>query len=191
MSKRSAGARPGSIRIIGGHWRGRRIVLPPDANIRPTPDRVRETLFNWLAPVIDGMRCLDLFAGSGALGLEALSRGAAEVSFVEAGEAEAGYLSDVLDKLECGSANVTTADAIRYLENGRGQFDLVLLDPPFGSIDLGYLCTLLEENWLAPGARVYLEMNRRDELPELPAAWTVVRQNTAGQVRFALAKRND
>lgn len=109
---------------------------------------------------------------------------------MEAGDAVAGNLSDVLERLQCGSATVITGDAIRYLENGRGEFDLALLDPPFDSIDLGYLCTLLEENWLAPGGRVYLEINRRSELPGLPANWTVVREKTAGQVRFALAMRN-
>ena len=189
MSKRSSSERPGSLRIIGGRWRGRRIVLPSDADIRPTPDRVRETLFNWLTPVIDGMRCLDLFAGSGALGLEALSRGAAETWFVEKSETAAAQLSDILQRLECRSARVITGDALRFLRQEHGCFDLVLLDPPFDTMDLGNLCTLLEANWLAPGAYIYLEMSRESELPAMPATWSTVREKTAGQVRFALVKQ--
>jgi 16S rRNA (guanine966-N2)-methyltransferase len=165
-------------------------MLPSEVDIRPTPDRVRETLFNWLAPVIDGMKCLDLFAGSGALGIEALSRGASEAWFIEENEIAAAHLSETLRRLQCGSARVITADALRFLENGRGCFDLVLLDPPFDGIDLGNLCTLLEAGWLSSGAHIYLEMHRRTVLPELPADWTAIREKTAGQVRFALAKRN-
>lgn len=190
MAKRASVEKPGSLRVIGGQWRGRRIDLPRDADIRPTPDRVRETLFNWLAPVIDGMRCLDLFAGSGALGLEALSRGAEEVWFVEKNEVAATQLSGNLRQLECQSATVITGDALRYLKSGGRPFDLVLLDPPFDGIDLGILCTLLEAEWLGPGAHIYLEMSRRTALPELPANWATVREKTAGQVRFALARRN-
>lgn len=178
------------MRVIGGRWRGRRIVLPPDTTIRPTPDRVRETLFNWLMPVIEGMKCLDLFAGSGALGMEALSRGASEVWFVERSEAAAEQLSDTLRLLECESATVITGDALRFLQKEQGRFDLVLLDPPFDGIDLVNVCTLLEANWLGAAAYIYLEMSRQSELPELPANWSTVREKTAGQVRFALAKRN-
>jgi 16S rRNA (guanine966-N2)-methyltransferase len=189
MSKRSSPARPGSLRIIGGRWRGRRIVLPSHADIRPTPDRVRETLFNWLTPVVDGMRCLDLFAGSGALGLEAISRGAAETWFVEKSETAVVQLSDTLRRLECRSARVITGDALRFLRQEQGCFDLVLLDPPFDAIDLANLCTLLEANWLAPEAYIYLEMSRENALPAMPASWSTVREKEAGQVRFALVKR--
>ena len=189
MSKPVSPERRGNLRIIGGHWRGRRIVLPMDADIRPTPDRVRETLFNWLAPVINGMKCLDLFAGSGALGLEALSRGASETWFVEKSGATATQLTDNLRGLECQSARVITADAMPLLRQQTGQFNLVFLDPPFGAIDLGNLCTLLEASWLAPAAHIYIEVSRETELPALPATWSVLREKTAGQVRFALIKR--
>lgn len=189
MSKRSSPDRPGSLRIIGGRWRGRRIVLPSHAAIRPTPDRVRETLFNWLTPVIDGMRCLDLFAGSGALGLEALSRGASEAWFVDKSEAAVARLTDTLRGLDCRSANVLTADALHFLRQQNGGFDLVFLDPPFDAINLENLCTLLEANWLAPGAYIYLEASRENELPLMPETWSTVREKTAGQVRFALARR--
>jgi len=189
MSKRSSPDRPGNLRIIGGRWRGRRIVLPSPADIRPTPDRVRETLFNWLTPVIDGMRCLDLFAGSGALGLEALSRGASEAWFIDKSEAATARLTDTLRGLECQSAKVVTADALRFLRQQNGRFDMVFLDPPFDAIDLVNLCTLLEANWLAPGAHIYLEVSRENELPLMPETWSTLREKTAGQVRFALARR--
>lgn len=135
------------------------------------------------------MKCLDLFAGSGALGLEALSRGASEAWFVEKSEAAAAQLLGTLRRFECQSARVVTGNALRFLQKERGRFDLVLLDPPFDGIDLENLCTLLEANWLAPGAHIYLEMSRENELPAMPATWSTVREKTAGQVRFALAKR--
>ena len=152
-------------------------------------DRMRETLFNWLAPVIDGARCLDLFAGSGALGLEALSRGAETTLFVENDPDAAARLQRNLDRLECAHAVVETGDALRFLQNQPTAFDIVFLDPPFGEIDLGNLCTLLERGWLARGARIYLEMPRGEAVPELPRGWVVDREKTAGQVRFALARR--
>jgi 16S rRNA (guanine966-N2)-methyltransferase len=163
--------------------------LPSDVEIRPTPDRVRETLFNWLTPVIDGMRCLDLFAGSGALGLEALSRGASEAWFVEKSEAAATRLTDSLHTLQCQSAKVVRMDALRFLRQETGRFDMVFLDPPFDAIDLVNLCTLLEAKWLAPEAHIYIEVNRRNELPVMPASWSAIREKTAGQVRFALVRR--
>lgn len=179
----------GRLRIIGGRWRGRRIRLPTQPDIRPTGDRIRETLFNWLAPIIAGARCLDLFAGSGALGLEALSRGAGETVFVERDEAAVRHLVKALEQLECRDANVIHGDALRFLKGPPRPFDIVWLDPPFGDIDLANLCTLLERGWLAHGARIYLEMSRHDDLPGLPAGWVVDRDKTAGQVRFALARR--
>lgn len=180
---------PGQVRIISGRWRGRRIRLPELAGIRPTGDRIRETLFNWLAPIIAGARCLDLFAGSGALGLEALSRGAGETVFVERDEAAVRHLEGTLAQLECREATVVRADALRFLQGPARPFDIVWLDPPFGDIDLENLCTLLEPDWLAHGARIYLEMSRHDDLPNLPAGWVVDRDKTAGQVRFVLARR--
>ena len=180
---------PGQLRIISGRWRGRRIRLPELADIRPTGDRIRETLFNWLAPIIAGARCLDLFAGSGALGLEALSRGAGETVFVERDEAAVRHLEGTLEQLECREATVIRADALRFLRGPARPFDIVWLDPPFGAIDLENLCTLLEPGWLAHGARIYLEMSRYDDLPSLPAGWVVDRDKMAGQVRFVLARR--
>lgn len=156
--------------------------------MRPTGDRVRETLFNWLAPVIEGARCLDLFAGSGSLGLEALSRGAGETVFVELEPAAAAQLERNLERLECREASVVRADALRFLDREPRRFDLVFLDPPFGTIDPANLCTLLQRGWLAEGALVYLESSRRGDPPALPAGWVVDHEKAAGQVRFALVK---
>ena len=156
--------------------------------MRPTPDRVRETLFNWLMPVVEGARCLDLFAGSGVLGLEALSRGAAEVCFVERSTAAARQIEATLLEFDCLDAEVCNVDAMKFLNGTPQAFDLILVDPPFGTMNLGNLCTLLAQGWLAPGAKIYLEMSRRDALPDLPPDWTLEQEKTAGQVRFALAR---
>jgi len=182
---------PGALRIIAGEWRGRRLPVADAAGLRPTPDRVRETLFNWLAPVLPGMRCLDLFAGTGALGLEALSRGARQACFVEVQPALALALEQLLARLGCGPgrASVACRDALHYLAGPPEPFDLVFLDPPFGAMDLGRLCTLLDGGWLADGAFIYLEMAREASLPPLPAGWKLLREKEAGQVRYALARR--
>jgi 16S rRNA (guanine966-N2)-methyltransferase len=179
-----------TVRIIGGQWRSRRIRFPSVAALRPTPDRVRETLFNWLAGVVGGAACLDLFAGSGALGLEALSRGAREVVFVEREPRAAAALRATLAALGARGATVTEADAFRYLGGAPRPFDVVFLDPPFAEGRLGDLCTLLEDGgWLARRAYVYLEGAARDGLPPLPPRWEAVRQTRAGEVLGVLARR--
>jgi 16S rRNA (guanine966-N2)-methyltransferase len=195
--KKSTGT-PGSVRIISGHWRGRRVPVLPQADIRPTSERVRETLFNWLMPVVENSRCLDLFAGTGALGLEALSRGAAEAWFVDANVRAMDELENVIADFgirgeisaEAGGATVVTSDALRFLERSPEPFDIVFLDPPFEGIDLENLCTLLEPGWLRPGSRIYLELSKRNSLPVLPRGWEIVREKTAGDVRFALVERS-
>lgn len=179
----------GEVRIIGGAWRGRRVTVVDAPGLRPTGDRVRETLFNWLAPVLPGMRCLDLFAGTGALGLEALSRGAEEVCFVERQAAVGRALEESLRRLGSANGRVVTADALRFLSGPPQPFDLVFLDPPFGDFDIGELCTLLDKGWLAGGGRAYLEMPADRDMPALPPLWEVLKEKTAGQVRFALARR--
>lgn len=181
------GAR-GFVRIIGGRWRGRRLTVPPGTAVRPTPDRVRETLFNWLGPVLEGARCLDLFAGTGALGLEAVSRGAAHACFVERDPALAGALRRAIAGLGA-EARVVPGDALRWLARTPAEcFDLVFLDPPFDGPDPANLCTLLARGWLCSGAVVYLESSRRSPPPSLPPGWSWWRQQTAGDVRFGLAR---
>lgn len=179
---------PGRLRIVGGQWRGRRLPVPDQPGLRPTPDRVRETLFNWLAPVLPGARCLDLFAGSGALGLEAASRGAGEVVLVEKSEPVVRQLRANLLTLRAERVALARADALVWLAGEPRPFDLVFLDPPFADGLLGPACErLARPGWLAPGARVYLESAADIGFPTLPAGWELIRERTAGAVRFALA----
>jgi 16S rRNA (guanine966-N2)-methyltransferase len=173
---------PNRVRIIGGHWRSRVIVFPPAAQLRPTPDRVRETLFNWLGQRLDGLACLDLFAGSGALGFEALSRGAARVVMVERDRAVARALRDNAQKLEAENAEVVEGDAIAYLSRPPEKFDVVFLDPPFAS-DLALHALSALGAWVHAGSRVYVESAQ--SLDPGPA-WRAIREDRAGAVRYAL-----
>lgn len=175
------------LRIIGGSWRGRKLRFPGTADIRPTPDRVRETLFNWLGARVAGARCLDLFAGSGALGLEALSRGAALAVFIEQDAAAARELRLRLAEWGAVGGEVERADALRYLEGKARPFDLVFLDPPFASRLLGTAAARLEQGgWLASGARIYVECGAREGLPPLPARWVALKAKQAGEVGYHL-----
>ena len=179
-----------SVRIIGGAWRGRRIEFPAPAGLRPTPDRVRETLFNWLQHDVAGARCLDLFAGSGALGLEALSRGAQDVVFVETSVAAARALNLQLGRLGGASRGlVIEAGATRFLRTPGEPFDIVFLDPPFGRAALaGYLPLLAAGRWLKPGGFAYLENERSAGLPVLPSGWELLKSKSAGEVGYHLAR---
>jgi 16S rRNA (guanine966-N2)-methyltransferase len=175
------------LRIIGGSWRGRKLRFPASAAIRPTPDRVRETLFNWLGTATPGARCLDLFAGSGALGLEALSRGAAHVTFVEHDAAVAAALRARLEEWQATDALVERTDALHYLSGAVRPFDIVFLDPPFASDLASRAAARLEErHWLKPGARIYLECAARDGLPSLPRSWRPLKTKQAGEVGYHL-----
>ena len=180
---------PGGFRIIGGEWRSRRLPLPQAEGVRPTPDRVRETLFNWLAPVIEGARCLDLFAGSGALGLEALSRGAAEVVFVDRSAPALRQLAENLGTLRCDRGRTVCADAAAYLEGPAHACDLVFLDPPYraGLLEPA-LARLVERGWVGPASAVYLEHGADTAAPALPPGWVLARSAAAGQVRYHLAR---
>jgi 16S rRNA (guanine966-N2)-methyltransferase len=181
-----------SVRIIGGGWRGRRVAFPDIPGLRPTPDRVRETLFNWLQHVIAGARCLDLFAGSGALGLEALSRGAKELVFVEQAVAASRTLQEQLIRLGGGSkGQVVEMGAARYLRSPAQAFDIVFLDPPFGRGALAEYVPMLEAGeWLKPGAMVYLENEKSEGAPKLPARWELLQSKSAGEVGYHLARVN-
>jgi len=185
---------PGQIRIIGGIWRGRRLPVPHAEGLRPTPDRVRETVFNWLAPYIAGARCIDLFAGTGALCLEALSRGASQAVMVERSATVARQLRQIIAGLGA-NATVTEADAIGFLDSwGRGSdprpFDLVFVDPPFASDLIGPCAAKIEtQNLLRPGGWVYIEAPSRLAPLPLPPTWELVRSRTAGEVGYHLARR--
>lgn len=179
----------GRIRIIGGSLRNSRLDVPAQPGLRPTPERVRETLFNWLAPMIAGARVLDLCAGTGALGIEALSRGAAAACFVEPDARAAQALRDNLVRLKSTGGEVRTMDGQRFLRGAARPFDLVFLDPPF-ALDLwAALAQGLEQGaWLAMRAWIYVE-SPREAAPALPANWSLHREGRAGEVRFALYRR--
>lgn len=175
------------LRIIGGRWRGRKLRFPSAEGLRPTPDRVRETLFNWLAPVIHGARGLDLFAGSGALGLEALSRGAAELVFVERAPRVARYLRETVAALAAAGGRVVQSDAEAFLAGTAQPFDVVFLDPPFDAqVVPALLARLVAGGWLAPGARVYVEQPAARGAPAWPAPLVAHRSGRAGEVGYHL-----
>jgi len=195
-SKRAARARSAParrLRIIGGQWRGRRWQFPAGA-IRPTGDRVRETLFNWLQGRISARRCLDLYAGSGALGLEALSRGAAHCVFVDRDAQVISALGTLLREWGAGSDSVQLehCSAGQFLARTAQRFDLVFLDPPFADGALAASIAKLEAGaLLVPGALIYLEHPRAQPLPALPPAWRPLRSGSAGAVGYDLYRRGD
>ena len=188
--RRGASAR--TLRIIGGIWRGRRLRFPPSAEIRPTPDRVRETLFNWLAARVPGARCLDLVAGSGALGLEALSRGAAHVTFVEHERTAAREIAARLQEWGAHGAQIEAVDALRFLDGKPAKpFDIAFLDPPFASTLLQESARRLEQGgWLAVDALIYIECPASPKAPPaLPESWTPLKAKQAGEVGYHLYSR--
>lgn len=185
-------ARSNSIRIIGGEFRRRRLRFPDVPGLRPTADRLRETLFNWLQTEVEGANCLDLFAGSGALGLEALSRGAQRVRFVDQSRAVIRQLHENLGLLQVQDrAEVLSADAMRLLsKEADQQYDVVFLDPPFVRDWLAIACVSLEQhNWLQPRSWIYLEQDSHNNLPELPDNWCIHRRAKAGKVACVLLRR--
>jgi 16S rRNA (guanine966-N2)-methyltransferase len=209
VSRRPASATRGAaartLRIIGGTWRGRRLRFPAAPQIRPTPDRVRETLFNWLGLRVPGARCLDLFAGSGALGLEALSRGAAYVTFVERELGAAREIRARLAEWGAHAARVEQADALDFLRRGpTAPFDIVFLDPPFASGLLAEAAARLERaGWLADDALIYVECPAEaagpaptagpkpaaGAAPRVPESWTPLKAKRAGEVGYHLYSR--
>ncbi|WNB76233.1 16S rRNA (guanine(966)-N(2))-methyltransferase RsmD [Methylomonas koyamae] len=178
------------IRIIGGEWRSRQIVFDDAPGLRPTPSRVRETLFNWLQADIYGSRCLDLFAGSGALGFEAASRGANAVVQVEDNAGNCKRLRENVARLAADRVQVVQQDAARYLAGPAQQFDLVFLDPPFGQGWLESACRLLEsQGWLKDYAKIYLESEKNWQTADLPANWRLLKEKVAGEVCYRLLQR--
>ena len=172
------------VRIIGGQWRSRVIEFPPRTDLRPTPDRVRETLFNWLGQDLTGKTCLDLFAGSGALGFEAASRGAQRVVMIERDPAAARALQENIATLAAQSVELQRADALEFLRSDAGIYDVVFLDPPFSADYLRQVFPGLTAR-LAHGAMVYIEA---PAAPELPVGWEVWRSGRAGAVTHQLLK---
>ena len=193
MASFSKKSEPGRLRIVAGNWRSRLLEIADVPGLRPTSARIRETLFNWLTPTIHGTRCLDLYAGTGALGLEALSRGAAETVFVEKSRTAVATLEKNIQTLGATTAIVHSGDALRYLRGEhRGQFDIVFLDPPFAADMLGELCRLLDKaSVLARGAQVYIEEDRSRPEVALPDGWQVAKSKQAGNVRYSLVTPAD
>ena len=181
----------GQLRIIAGQWRSRQFSFPMAHGLRPTPNRVRETLFNWLAPYVEAANVLAPFAGSGALFLEALSRGAGSALALDLNPAAVTSLRGHLATLRCDNGQVLQSDAIAYLQSQPATpFDLVFLDPPFSQDLLLPACTLLEERgWLADDAWVYTESEQVPSSLGMPGNWRLHREQKAGQVHYALWER--
>jgi 16S rRNA (guanine966-N2)-methyltransferase len=181
---------PGRLRIVAGKWRSRLLPVIDAPGLRPTSERIRETLFNWLGPGIEGAQCLDLFAGTGALGIEALSRGAKKLLFVEKSASVAAAIRKNLGDLEATNAEVVHDDAVNFLNKTDPQsFDIVFLDPPFDMDLLAKSCGLLQEKgWLAANAIIYLEQSKGRENPALPAGWVISHEKVAGKVSYSLVR---
>ncbi|TBU75172.1 16S rRNA (guanine(966)-N(2))-methyltransferase RsmD [Phytopseudomonas daroniae] len=182
----------GQLRIIAGQWRSRQFSFPMAHGLRPTPNRVRETLFNWLAPHVEAAKVLDLFAGSGALFLEALSRGAGSALALDLNPAAVNSLRGHLATLRCDNGQVLQSDALAYLQSPSAvPYDLVFLDPPFSQDLLLPACELLEQRgWLAADAWVYTESEQAPSILGMPGNWRLHREQKAGQVHYALWQRS-
>ena len=182
--------KPGRLRIVAGKWRSRLLEIADVPGLRPTSERIRETLFNWLAPTLDGARCLDLFAGTGALCLDVLALGSAEAVFVDKSSSAVKALQQNIEALDAQGATVHNTDAMQYLTGtGLGIFDIVFLDPPFAADMLDDLCRLLDEASILPsGAQIYLEEDRARPALTLPNGWAMVKSKSAGNVRYSLAQ---
>ena len=189
---RAAAKAAHEVRIIGGQWKRSKLPVADRPGLRPTPSRVRETLFNWLGQDLSGWRCLDAFAGTGALGLEAGSRGAAEVTLVEQDPVLCKSLQATAQRLKAGSVRVERGDGVAALRQRAGQgLDLVFLDPPFSQNLLLPACNLLEEKgWLAADAWVYTESENPPSSLGMPGNWRLHREQKAGQVYYALWQRS-
>lgn len=180
----------GSVRIIAGKWRRRRIKVVDVPGLRPTPDRVRETLFAWLTPGIARSRCLDMFAGTGALGFEAASRGASSVVMLERDPRIVAALREQCGILGADEVEVIQADALTWLEDVGESFDIIFMDPPFGRFDAAGLCAHLDRcGALKDKGVIYFESGG-EQASELPQGWRLLKSQRAGQVRYHLAARD-
>jgi len=190
----SRGGKPHTIRIIGGNWKRTPLPVLDLDGLRPTPDRVRETLFNWLGQDLDGLRCLDLFAGSGALGFEAASRGALRVLMVERNSRAAAQLRANLERLNARNIEIAEADALRLAAGlPPGSFDAIFIDPPFGDHALLSRALELAARLATPDGAIYVECSDPLEPAGMEAlcGWSVVREGKAGMVRYHLLRRQN
>lgn len=190
IHKKSVRHNAGQVRIIGGQWRGRKLLVPESVGLRPTTDRMRETLFNWLAPYISQARCLDCFAGSGALGLEALSRHALSATLLELKQPIALQLKKNLSMLGISNGKVINTETLLWLTQLGKAYDLVFIDPPFRKDLINKTIHLLENyQWLAKDALIYVESEAEIDIPLVPVNWRLYREKNAGQVVCRLYKR--
>lgn len=188
----SKGHKAGHLRIIGGAWRSRKVIFPINTDVRPTTDRTRETLFNWLQNHIAGSDCLDLFGGSGVLGLEALSRGAAHVTWVEREPKLYRHIQQQIENFSIRNAELVRGDSLAYLKHATRQFDIIFIDPPFDDKKTAEYCALLEQNQhLKDGALIYLECDRKTSPPELPPQWHVLKHKKERHVQFLLLQSSN
>lgn len=179
---------PGAVRIIAGQWRRRQLPVLQRTGLRPTPDRVRETLFSWLANDLNGASCVDLFSGTGALGIEAASRGARKVILVERDPQLAAHLRAQVQALQACMVEVVCADALLWFERAGECFDVVFVDPPYGSVDLPALMnSLWRHGCVNSNSRVYAEVDANHDGAVFPDSWSLFRHKRAGRVRYYLA----
>lgn len=179
----------GNIRIIAGSHRGRKLPVLMAEGLRPTTDRVKETVFNWLMPYIPGAHCLDCFAGSGGLGFEAQSRGAEQVTFIELDKAAAKQLTHNAQLLKASNVTIENDSALTFLQKPSRKFDVVFIDPPFRKQFVQQTVQLLNQGWLAKQALLYIEMESdasSTELASIPANWQLLKEKVAGQVSYRL-----
>ncbi|EMM5118154.1 TPA: 16S rRNA (guanine(966)-N(2))-methyltransferase [Providencia stuartii] len=191
MAKKPQSASLGQIRIIGGKWRGRKLPVRDSEGLRPTTDRIKETLFNWLMPIIREARCLDCFAGSGSLGFEALSRFADSVTFIELDKQNAQLLTENKARLQSDNANIINGNSLEILGQNGTPFDVIFIDPPFRKGLLSDTIQLLEKNqWLADESWIYVESEAESPLTDIPTNWQLHREKIAGQVAYRLFIRH-
>jgi len=182
-------APPSQVRIIGGTWRGQKLNFAPVEGLRPTGDRIKETLFNWLTPIIHEAHCLDLFAGSGALSFEALSRGASSATLIEQNPEAINLLQQNQTRLKAEHAHIVKANALEWLSTTKAfqPFDIIFLDPPFAESLLQSCCNLLDQkSFLAANAYIYMESDSHQPPPVTPASWSAIKEKTTGQVTYRL-----
>ncbi|ARR50474.1 16S rRNA (guanine(966)-N(2))-methyltransferase RsmD [Photobacterium damselae subsp. damselae] len=182
----------GFVRIISGQWRGRKLPVHDVEGLRPTTDRVKETLFNWLAQDIYQAKCLDLFAGSGSLSFEALSRGAESLTMIELDPKAAAQLKQNLTAIGATNATLHNTNSVNFLNQAGTPHDLVFIDPPFRKDFIQQVITALEANhWLSPNALIYIEAEKELGSIDVPPSWHLYREKTAGQVCYRLFIREE
>ena len=185
-----ANGKSGRVRIIGGNWKRRLITFPANRSLRPSPDAVRETLFNWINPELPGACCLDLFAGSGVLGFEAVSRGAASAVLVESDARACRSIQENIELLGAESKIQLYRGRVEsYVAHADQQFDLIFMDPPFGANLVGEICHIVNENSLCKtGAKIYIESAKSNLPLPIPASWNIIRKSTRGSVQSTLVQ---